>query len=100
MKESISDKEPVSWQDYALLAGCIAYFVCPADFIPDWVPMAGYSDDLAALTMGFKKLHKIFSQSAKDSAISKASEIFGKNFDPGLAAKVVSGAIETKRNKK
>lgn len=36
--------------DVLLLAGAIAYFVCPADVIPDVMPGIGYSDDLAALT--------------------------------------------------
>ena len=95
----MTKNEEIIWQDYALLAGCIAYFVCPADVIPDWLPGIGFSDDLAALTMGFKKLYKIFSQSAKDSAVGKAAEIFGKNFDAELAAKVVSGVIENQKKK-
>lgn len=83
----------ISITDYALLAGCIAYFVCPADLIPDFLPAIGFADDAAALTMGFKSLYKIFSQSSKDSAMAKAAEIFGKNFDPELAAKIVSGKM-------
>lgn len=83
--------------DYATLAGAIAYFVLPIDAIPDVMAGIGYMDDMSVLTMAFKSAHSIFTQSAKDSAIGKAAEIFGDRFDPEMAAKVVSGKISKKK---
>jgi len=33
----------------AVLLGAIAYFIMPADLIPDYIPMIGYTDDAAVL---------------------------------------------------
>jgi uncharacterized membrane protein YkvA (DUF1232 family) len=33
----------------ATLLGAIAYFVLPADLIPDYIPVIGYTDDAAVL---------------------------------------------------
>ena len=76
----------VKMKDVVLLAGAIAYFVCPTDAIPDFVPGLGYSDDLAALTFAYKKAYGIFSTAAKGTAMEKTAELLGKNFDPDSAA--------------
>jgi len=34
----------------AVIVGALGYLVFPADAVPDILPMAGYSDDLAVLT--------------------------------------------------
>ena len=83
-----------------MLAGCIAYFVMPADLIPDFIPGVGYADDMAALTAAFRAAKDIFSKAAKDKAMGKAAEIFGDKFDPELAAKTVSGAMAMSKKKK
>ena len=38
----------------AALLGAIAYFVLPCDFIPDVLPVIGYSDDAAVLAAAIK----------------------------------------------
>ena len=38
----------------AALIGAIAYFVLPCDFIPDVLPVIGYSDDAAMLAAAIK----------------------------------------------
>ena len=38
----------------AVLVGAIAYFVLPTDFIPDVLPVIGYTDDAAVLAAAFK----------------------------------------------
>jgi uncharacterized membrane protein YkvA (DUF1232 family) len=41
----------VPWTVKAALAGLAAYLACPIDIIPDWIPGAGYLDDI--LLVGF-----------------------------------------------
>ena len=41
----------VPWTVKAALAGLAAYLACPIDIIPDWIPVAGYLDDI--LLVGF-----------------------------------------------
>lgn len=88
-----------NWLDYAYLTGCIVYFVLPTDLIPDFVAGFGYTDDFAVLAMAFKKAYNIFTQTAKESAINKATQIFGKHFDADAAARVVYGACKTVSSK-
>jgi len=38
----------------AVLVGAVAYFVLPTDFIPDVLPIIGYSDDAAVLAAAIK----------------------------------------------
>lgn len=83
---NVSNDLPMN--DVLILAGAIAYFVCPADFIPDFMPGIGYSDDLTALTFAYKKAYNIFTATAKGTAIEKTAELLGKNFNPETAAKM------------
>lgn len=34
------------------------YLIMPADFIPDWVPFAGFIDDAAVIGLVYKQLNK------------------------------------------
>lgn len=87
-----------NWLDYVYLTGCIAYFILPIDLIPDFVAGFGYTDDIAVLAMAFKRAYSIFTQTAKERAISKSAEIFGKNFDADAAAKIVYGTFNAVDN--
>lgn len=88
--------DAINIKEYAILAGSIAYFVLPIDFISDVIAGVGFTDDIAVLTMGFKSAYKIFTQTAKNTAVKKAADIFGDKFDPELAARIVAGQINTK----
>ncbi len=86
----------IPMSDVLLLAGAIAYFVCPADAIPDFIPALGYTDDLAALTFAYKKAYGIFTAAAKGTALEKTAELLGDKFDPEAATKVTSNLISKK----
>ncbi len=47
------DKETPRHVQAALL-GAIAYFILPFDFIPDMLPVLGYTDDAAVLATAIK----------------------------------------------
>ncbi|MCI9607057.1 MAG: DUF1232 domain-containing protein [Muribaculaceae bacterium] len=78
--------------DVLMLAGAIAYFVLPFDLIPDVLAGVGYSDDMAALTIAFRKASAIFSATSIGKANEKAAKIFGDKFDPEMAARLVLDA--------
>jgi uncharacterized membrane protein YkvA (DUF1232 family) len=43
----------VPWQSLVLITAGFIYFVSPADAIPDFIPMLGFTDDVAILTAIF-----------------------------------------------
>ena len=49
-KNAVNGKYKLSPTSVALIGGGLLYFILPADFIPDFIPVAGYLDDLAVLT--------------------------------------------------
>lgn len=42
-------KTPVIYK--GIIIGALGYFISPIDLVPDFIPLLGYSDDLAALTL-------------------------------------------------
>jgi uncharacterized membrane protein YkvA (DUF1232 family) len=42
------DRDTPAWAK-AVIIGALGYFIVPVDVIPDFVPVAGYSDDLGGL---------------------------------------------------
>jgi len=77
-------KNPLtSTKDRAKIIGALGYFILPIDLIPDGIPMAGYADDLAALTWGIYSVAKNITPEVKAQAAAKAHEWFG-DFDEGI----------------
>ena len=44
--------------DRTKILGALGYFILPIDLLPDFIPMAGYTDDLAALTWALYSVAK------------------------------------------
>lgn len=40
----------------AIVLGCLLYVICPIDFVPDFIPLAGQADDLVAIVLGVMSL--------------------------------------------
>ena len=69
-----------STKDRAKIIGALGYFILPIDLIPDFIPVAGYTDDLAALTWGIYCVIKSITPEVKANAAAKLHEWFG-DFD-------------------
>ena len=41
------------WKTVGALTAALAYFLCPIDAIPDYIPLAGFIDDAAVLGLVF-----------------------------------------------
>ncbi len=44
----------IPWKSIAAMTGAIVYFVSPIDVIPDFVPLIGYVDDAAVISLALK----------------------------------------------
>ena len=69
-----------SGKDRAKILGALGYFLLPIDLIPDVIPIAGFTDDLAALTWGIICVIKSITPEVKAQAAAKLHEWFG-DFD-------------------
>lgn len=69
-----SDK--VSKKEKAIIIGALGYFILPIDLIPDFVPVAGFTDDAAALLAVIHTLTCIDFE-IKEKAKNKLKEWFG-----------------------
>ncbi len=66
----------VSRADKAKVYGALGYFVLPFDIVPDYVPIAGLSDDLAILIWAIYTVWKNITPEIKDQAQEKARKFF------------------------
>ena len=73
-----------SGKDRAKIIGALGYFILPIDLIPDFIPVAGYTDDLAALVWGVYCVIKSITPEVKAQAAAKLHEWFGQFDDHEL----------------
>lgn len=71
----------VSIEDKAKIYGALGYFILPIDLIPDFIPIVGYSDDVAALAYALHAVWKNVTPEIKQQAQQKLRSWFG-NYNP------------------
>lgn len=69
-----------SWLNKAYIIGALGYLIFPLDFIPDAVPIVGYSDDFAAIMMVFNQVKDSITPVIELKATKKLAEWFGDEF--------------------
>lgn len=71
-------KDPaVTKADKGKILGALGYFILPVDIIPDLIPVAGYTDDLAALIWALHAIIKNVTPAIKRQAKDKLHQWFG-----------------------
>lgn len=68
----------VSKGDKGKIWGALGYFILPIDLVPDFLPIAGYTDDLAALVWAFWSVAKNVTPEIKLQAENKLHDWFGE----------------------
>lgn len=61
----------------AVLVGAVAYFVLPTDFIPDVLPVIGYTDDAAVLAAAIKLVSSHITPDHREAAQRALARIRG-----------------------
>ena len=72
-----SDK--VSKKDKAIIIGALGYMISPIDVIPDAIPIAGLTDDLAVLLYVLKKVWTGIDPEIVEQAKEKLSRWFDED---------------------
>lgn len=62
-----------------LIAGALGYLIFPLDFIPDAIPVIGFSDDFAAIMAVYKNIKASITEENKLMARLKTNEIFKRS---------------------
>jgi uncharacterized membrane protein YkvA (DUF1232 family) len=70
--------------DRMKIIGALGYFILPVDLIPDYLPVLGFSDDLAALTWALYSVAKNITPEVK----VQAQEQLGKWFKDYLPSDI------------
>ncbi|MBR5657278.1 MAG: DUF1232 domain-containing protein [Prevotella sp.] len=70
------DSDKVSMKDKAVIIGALGYLISPLDVIPDAIPIAGLSDDLAVLVYVLHKVWGDVSDEVKAKAKAKLATWF------------------------
>lgn len=74
----ILKSKDVSFADKAKICGSLIYIIFPFDFIPDFIPIAGYGDDFATLIWAIRTIYINATPEIKRKAQKKLTDWFGK----------------------
>ena len=68
-----------------MIIAALAYFICPIDINPDFVPVVGFLDDLAILASTLKIVDVFITSDVKSRAKAKLGDWFGNVNESELA---------------
>ena len=68
----------ISKADKGKIYGALGYFILPTDLVVDFLPIVGYSDDLAALMIALHAVASNITPEVKAQAKTKLSKWFGE----------------------
>lgn len=73
------ETDRVSLKDKAIIIGALGYLISPLDVIPDAIPIAGLSDDLAVLLYVLHKVWGDVSDEVRQKAHAKLAQWFDED---------------------
>ena len=67
----VLQKDEVPLKDKIIITGALGYFILPIDLIPDFIPIAGYTDDVAGMLFAIKKCMNYVDDEIKEKVSAK-----------------------------
>ena len=71
------DEVPVAVK--TVIMGALGYLISPIDFIPDMIPVLGYTDDAAAIAFALWQAHSYIDDDVKTKAKNMLAGLFGND---------------------
>ena len=62
----------------AVIMGALGYLIAPLDFLPDLLPVLGYTDDMVAITFALIKVQGYIDEEVERKSKRLLTKIFGK----------------------
>lgn len=66
-----------STKDKSIIYGALGYFILPLDLVPDFIPLAGFGDDLGALVWALSRVVANITDEVRQKARLKLHDWFG-----------------------
>ena len=77
----VLQKDEVPLKDKIIITGALGYFILPIDLIPDFIPIAGYTDDVAGMLFAIKKCMNYVDDEIKEKVSAKLVSWFNVERD-------------------
>lgn len=77
----VLQKDEVPLKDKIIITGALGYFILPVDLIPDFIPIAGYTDDVAGMLFAIKKCMNYVDDEIKEKVSAKLVSWFNVERD-------------------
>ncbi|MFE5320453.1 YkvA family protein [Paenibacillus sp. NPDC056579] len=76
----------------------LGYLILPVDLVPDFIPVAGFGDDLAALLLAIGQVASYINKDVRAKALKKMEDWFGTiSADDNDIADVENEVLEVKK---
>ncbi|WP_286908643.1 MULTISPECIES: YkvA family protein [Clostridium] len=69
-------KPEISMKEKLIVIGALGYFIAPIDSIPDFIPLAGFTDDFGALMFALIKIARHVDDEVKEKAKNRLDSWF------------------------
>lgn len=74
----VLQKPDVPARTKAVIMGALGYLIAPLDFLPDLLPVLGYTDDIVAITFALIKVQGYIDEEVERKSKKLLTKIFGK----------------------
>ena len=74
----VMQKPDVPATTKAVIMGALGYLIAPLDFLPDLVPVLGYTDDFVAITFALIKVQGYIDEEVERKSKHLLAKIFGE----------------------
>lgn len=77
----VLNDEQTSLKHKTIIIGALGYFILPLDMIPDFIPIVGFSDDIAAIAACINTVRANMTPEIKQKAEHKLQDWFATPYD-------------------